>query len=48
MSKAGKRIRTAREGFVATVTIDRQEKLNALNTDVLGDLAAAIAIANRA
>jgi enoyl-CoA hydratase len=36
-------VRVVREGPVATITIDRQDKLNALNSEVLQSLATAVA-----
>jgi enoyl-CoA hydratase len=38
----GQYVKVARDGAVATVTIDRQDKLNALSPEVLGELRAAV------
>jgi enoyl-CoA hydratase len=38
-----RQLRLAREGGIATVTIDREKKLNALDAEVLGELRAAVA-----
>jgi enoyl-CoA hydratase len=40
MSESLKHVRVERDGELAVVTIDRQEKLNALNADVFRELAA--------